>query len=155
MAALRFRPTIAALGLIAALPASAQQPFRAADGAFVCDVPSGWTRATSAIGTLPIGVFAPGDAGPERVLVFATTVVGTIEEVARQGAAFTTRTFPGVALQGTPLFGEGAQSHASGRYRVYGSTLYVEIDGGGPAVFAVEMPAANGLKIEGELYLRQ
>lgn len=262
--------------LLAGRPAAAQEAgaeFRAPDGSFVCRVPPGWQATTAALGAQPIGVFDPADSGRARILVFSNVAVGGIEQVARQGAAVTTRDFPGVSPEGQPTFGEaeglptawiayrgtlangvaariwsgvllkepfafwvvglataetaargeeaaravfaslqpgeipenaalaraivgrweyyyasssgtgddrfnfwlqkilvftpdgrftyqvanseGAQSHASGRYRVYGPWLYAEIDGGGRAVLALELAAHNGLKVEGELYLRQ
>jgi hypothetical protein len=257
-------------------PAAAQAEgaaFRAPDGSFVCQTPPGWTASTAALGTQPVTVFAPADGGPERVLAFANTVVGSVQDVARQAAGFTARIFPGVTPEGPPEYSEvaglpaawiayrgtlangvtariwsgvllkgrfafwvvglatpesadrgeavtralfaslkpgeipentalaqailgqweyyysnssgtgehrfnfwlqkllnfgadgrfayqvanseGAQSQASGSYRVYGNSLYIEVDGGGPAVFALELLSRDGLKIEGELYLRR
>jgi hypothetical protein len=44
---------------------------------------------------------------------------------------------------------------STGTYKVYGNTLYSQIDGGGQAVFGLELVKGGGLKIDGTLFIRE
>jgi hypothetical protein len=58
----------------------------------------------------------------------------------------------------TPGGGGGTASGdkiSTGTYKVYGNTLYSQIDGGGQAVFGLELVKGGGLKIDGTLFIRE
>jgi hypothetical protein len=44
---------------------------------------------------------------------------------------------------------------STGTYKVYGNTLYSQIDGGEQAVFGLELVQGGGLKIDGTLFIRE
>ena len=60
----------------------------------------------------------------------------------------------GVAV-GTERGGASVDSQNTGTYRVYGNTLYAQIQGGGQAVYTLELVPGGGLRINGELYIRE
>ena len=51
--------------------------------------------------------------------------------------------------------GASGDKTTTGTFKVYGNTLYAEIDGGGPAVFGLEVLQGGGLKIDGLMYIRE
>jgi hypothetical protein len=49
----------------------------------------------------------------------------------------------------------GGDKTTTGRYKVYGNTLFAEIDNGGQAVFGLELLRGGALKIDGLTYIRE
>jgi hypothetical protein len=50
----------------------------------------------------------------------------------------------------------GAANNHTGVYRIFGNTLVADIDGGGRQTYALEVyPGSGGLKLNGQLFLRQ
>ena len=49
----------------------------------------------------------------------------------------------------------GGETRATGSYRVQGNTLIAQIDGGGQVSYTLELVQGGGLKINGELFIRE